>query len=46
MVIPATDRLAVGRELSAPEARLLYVAMTRATRELVLCGVGSEARAG
>lgn len=46
VVIPATDRLAVGRELSAPEARLLYVAMTRATRELVLCGVGSEARAG
>ena len=46
VVIPATDRLAVGRELSAPEARLLYVAMTRATRELVLCGVGGEARAG
>ena len=41
VVIPAADRLAVGRELSAPEARLLYVAMTRATRELLLCGVAA-----
>ena len=41
VVIPAADRLAVGRELSVPEARLLYVAMTRATRELLLCGVAA-----
>ena len=39
VVIPATDRIQGAGELPVQEARLLYVAMTRATRELVLCGV-------
>ena len=45
VVIPGADRLGLPGEPSAPEARLLYVAMTRATRALVLCGVGAEAEA-
>lgn len=40
VVIPGTDRIQGAGELSPQEAKLLYVAMTRATRELVLCGVG------
>jgi hypothetical protein len=40
VVIPGTERVDGGDELDAQEAKLLYVAMTRATQELVLCGVG------
>jgi hypothetical protein len=40
VVIPGTERIDGSDELDAQEARLLYVAMTRATQELVLCGVG------
>jgi hypothetical protein len=40
VVIPSTERVDGGDELDAQEAKLLYVAMTRATQELVLCGVG------
>ncbi|MDQ5914499.1 MAG: hypothetical protein QG584_381, partial [Pseudomonadota bacterium] len=40
VVIPGTDRIKSAGELSPHEAKLLYVAMTRATRELVVCGVG------
>jgi hypothetical protein len=40
VVIPGTERIDGGDELDAQEAKLLYVAMTRATQELVLCGVG------
>ncbi len=39
VVIPGTERIGGGDDLDSQEARLLYVAMTRATRELVLCGV-------
>ena len=39
VVIPGADRIRASEELPPPEAKLLYVAMTRATRELVLCGV-------
>lgn len=39
VVIPGVDRLQDGEALPAEEARLLYVAMTRATRELVVGGV-------
>ncbi|MDD5249590.1 MAG: 3'-5' exonuclease [Rhodocyclaceae bacterium] len=39
VVIPGADRLRAGEELPPQEAKLLYVAMTRATRELVVCGV-------
>jgi superfamily I DNA/RNA helicase len=40
VVIPGTDKLKRAEELAPQEAKLLYVAMTRATKELVLCGVG------
>ena len=40
VVIPGTERIDGGDELDAQEAKLLYVAMTRATQELVVCGVG------
>ena len=40
VVIPGADRIQGTGELSPQEAKLLYVAMTRATRELVVCGVG------
>jgi superfamily I DNA/RNA helicase len=39
VVIPGADQIKAAAEMSAEEARLLYVAMTRATRELVVCGV-------
>ncbi len=39
VVIPGADRIRGKGELLAQEAKLLYVAMTRATQELVLCGV-------
>ena len=42
VVIPGADRIKGASELSAQEAKLLYVAMTRATKELVLCGVGES----
>ncbi len=40
VVIPGAEKIKGGGELEPQEAKLLYVAMTRATRELVLCGVG------
>jgi hypothetical protein len=40
VVIPGADKIKSAAELAPQEAKLLYVAMTRATRELVLCGVG------
>lgn len=40
VVIPGADKIKGAGELSEQEAKLLYVAMTRATRELVLCGAG------
>ncbi len=43
VVIPGADRIRSAGELSPHEAKLLYVAMTRATRELVVCGVGEAA---
>lgn len=43
VVIPGADRIKSAGELSPHEAKLLYVAMTRATRELVVCGVGETA---
>ena len=36
--IPGVGRGGAGEELTEDEARLLYVAMTRATRELVMVG--------
>lgn len=39
VVIPGADKIKGARELVPQEAKLLYVAMTRATKELVLCGV-------
>lgn len=42
VVIPGADKLTGADELPAQEAKLLYVAMTRATRELVMCGVRTE----
>lgn len=42
VVIPGTDRIGSGDELDLHEAKLLYVAMTRATQELVLCGVAEN----
>ena len=42
VVIPAADRIKGAGELAPQEAKLLYVAMTRATKELVLCGVAGE----
>ncbi len=39
VIIPGADRIKLKIDASPQEARLLYVAMTRATRELVLCGV-------
>jgi len=39
VVIPGADKIKGAGELAPQEAKLLYVAMTRATRELVLCGV-------
>ncbi|MDP1733176.1 MAG: 3'-5' exonuclease [Sulfuritalea sp.] len=41
VVIPGADRIQGGKELPPEEAKLLYVAMTRATRELVVSGVES-----
>ena len=41
VVIPGAEKIKGAGDLSAQEAKLLYVAMTRATRELVLCGVGA-----
>jgi len=43
VVIPGADRIKSAGELSPHEAKLLYVAMTRATRELVVCGVETSA---
>lgn len=43
VVIPGADRVRSAGELSPHEAKLLYVAMTRATRELVVCGVAEAA---
>jgi hypothetical protein len=42
VVIPGADRIQGSGELAPQEAKLLYVAMTRATRELVVCGVAKE----
>ena len=42
VVIPGADRIKSAGELSPHEAKLLYVAMTRATRELVVCGVAAQ----
>lgn len=42
VVIPGADRIKSAGELSPHEAKLLYVAMTRATRELVVCGVAGN----
>jgi hypothetical protein len=42
VVIPAADLVLAAAETSSHEARLLYVAMTRATQELVLCGQDSK----
>ena len=39
VIIPGADKIKSAGELAPQEAKLLYVAMTRATRELVLCGV-------
>lgn len=38
VAIPGVGRGGIGEELTEDEARLLYVAMTRATRELVMVG--------
>lgn len=43
VVIPGADRIKSAGELSPHEAKLLYVAMTRATQELVVCGVEQQA---
>lgn len=40
VVIPGTERMGAKEDIDPQQAKLLYVAMTRATRELVLCGVG------
>lgn len=40
VVIPGTDRIRGMEDLPPQEAKLLYVAMTRATQELVLSGAG------
>lgn len=40
VVMPGAERMDGGDALDAQEAKLLYVAMTRATQELVVCGVG------
>lgn len=45
VVIPGYERLRSAGELSPHEAKLLYVAMTRATRELVVCGVSEDVAA-
>lgn len=45
VVIPGADRIRSAGELSPHEAKLLYVAMTRATRELVVCGVSEDVAA-
>ncbi|HEY3433753.1 MAG TPA: 3'-5' exonuclease [Rhodocyclaceae bacterium] len=42
VVIPGTERIGSGEDMDAQEAKLLYVAMTRATKELVLCGVAAN----
>lgn len=42
VVIPGADRIRSAGDLSPHEAKLLYVAMTRATRELVVCGVAAQ----
>ena len=42
VVIPGADRVKASEALSAHEAKLLYVAMTRATQELVVCGVAES----
>ena len=42
VVIPGTERIGSGEDMDAQEAKLLYVAMTRATQELVLCGVAAN----
>lgn len=42
VVIPGADRIQGAGELAPQEAKLLYVAMTRATKELVVCGVAKE----
>lgn len=42
VVIPGAHHIERTEQLTAQEAKLLYVAMTRATRELVLCGVAAE----
>ena len=41
VVIPGAAQALTRATSSAAEARLLYVAMTRATRDLVLCGVAA-----
>lgn len=41
VVIPGADRIRATEELPPQEAKLLYVAMTRATRELVVSGVAN-----
>lgn len=41
VVIPGADRIKGAGEMSEQEAKLLYVAMTRATKELVFCGVAA-----
>ena len=43
VVIPGADRIRTIARESPQEAKLLYVAMTRATRDLVVCGVSGEA---
>jgi hypothetical protein len=42
VVIPGADRIQGGEELPPEEVKLLYVAMTRATRELVVSGVADR----
>ncbi len=42
VVIPGADKIKSAGELAPQEVKLLYVAMTRATRDLLLCGVAAN----
>jgi superfamily I DNA/RNA helicase len=44
VIVTGADRIEGASELDPQEAKLLYVAMTRATEELVLCGVSASAK--
>ena len=45
VVIPSAQKIQQAAQTDATEAKLLYVAMTRATQELVLCKLPSKAGA-